>query len=81
MIVYDLTWINNTQNVTPNNMPTHHKYINLMYISNQCCVIIIHLIIPIQDNTPVDEKELCETWSQCKCKTVKMEIGYPVSDQ
>ena len=51
-----------------------------MYISNQCCVIIIHLIIPDQDNTPVDEKELCEAWSQCKCKTVKIRLEYDVSD-
>ena len=29
----------------------------------------------------MDEKELCEAWSQCKCKTLKMEIDYPVSDQ
>ena len=61
-------------------MPTHHKYINLMYISNQCCVIIIHFIIPDQGNTPVDEKELCEAWSQCKCKTVKMQTVIFVSD-
>ena len=35
----------------------------------------------MQDNTPVDEKELCEAWSQCKCETVRMEIDYGVSDQ
>ena len=43
-------------------------------------VVPLHLIIPDQDKTPVDEKELCEAWSQCKCKTVKMKIGYDVSD-
>ena len=44
------------------------------------CICTLHLIIPDQDKTPVDEKELCEAWSQCKCETVKMEIERHVSD-
>ena len=68
-------------------IPLHIKYyitclwpFILMYISNQCSVIIIHLIIPDQGNTPVDEKELCGAWSQRKCKTVKIRLPGYVSD-
>ena len=52
----------------------------LCCMCTECCVNVIPLLIPDQDNTPVDEKELCEAWSQCKCKTVEIEMSYHVSD-
>ena len=37
-------------------------------------------ISPLQDQTPVNEEELCDAWSKCKCKTVNVEIVLSVSD-
>ena len=35
---------------------------------------------PLQDQTPVNEEELCDAWSKCKCKTVHVGIRSSVSD-